>query len=91
MHPHEVIDRGYKSKTLRENPVFSEAVKDVYWKLTLAEDTIVADLNKDGREMAADMKRIAQMRALLADLILILDGNIQEGENEQYKGELNNE
>ncbi len=88
MHVQDVIDRGFKSKTLRENDVFAEAVKDVYWKLTLAEDKVMADFSIDGRKASEEVKRIAYMRASLADLILILDGNIQEGENEQYKGEL---
>ena len=80
----EVIDRGYNSRTLRDNPIFSDAVKDVYWKLTLAEDKVMADMTIDGRKAAEESKRIAKMRALLADIVLTLDGNILEGENAAF-------
>ena len=80
----EIIDQGYRSSTLRSNPIFSDAVKDVYWKLTLAEDKVMADMTIDGRKAAEESKRIAKMRALLADIVLTLDGNILEGENAAY-------
>lgn len=86
----DIIDSGYTSKTLRENPAFSQAVKDVYWKLTLAEDKILADMSIDGRKAAEESKRCAKMRALLVDVVLTLDGNILEGENAAFELENNN-
>ena len=87
MNIREVIEKGIRSKTLRENTAFSEAVKDIYWKLTLAEDKVMADFSIDGRKASEEIKRIANMRAVLADLVLILDGNILEGENAQHEQE----
>lgn len=87
----EVITKGIRSKALRENPAFSEAVRDVYWKLTLAEDSVVADMTIDGRKAAEESKRCAKLRALLTDIVLILDGNILAGENAAYEMEMNNE
>ena len=91
MNIQDVIDKGLRSKALRENPVFSEGVKDTYWKLTLAEDKVMADFTVDGRKASEEIKRIANMRAVLVDLILTLDGNIQEGENAQYSKENTND
>ena len=86
----DVIDDGFKSKALRENSIFSQAVKEVYWKLTLAEDKILADMSIDGRKAAEESKRCAKMRALLVDVVLTLDGNILEGENAAFELENNN-
>ena len=83
----EVIDKGIRSKTLRENQAFSEAVREVYWKLTLAEDKVTADMSMDGRKAAEESKRIAKMRALLTDIVLTIDGNILEGENASFNKE----
>ena len=87
----DVIDRGVRSKALRENPAFSEAVRDVYWELTLAEDKVMADMTIDGRKAAEESKRCAKMRSLITHVILVLDGKIQEGENAVYEMETTNE
>ena len=91
MNIQEVMDKGIRSKALRENIAFSEAVKDTYWKLTLAEDKVMADFSIDGRKASEEIKRIANMRAVLVDLVLTLDGNILAGENAQYNKENINE
>ena len=83
----EVINKGVRSKALRENPAFSEAVREVYWKLTLAEDKVTADFSIDGRKAAEESKRIAKMRALLTDIVLTIDGNILAGENASFNKE----
>lgn len=85
----DIMDDGFKSKTLRQNPIFAQSVKDVYWKLTLAEDKVLADMSIDGRKAAEESKRIAKMRALLVDIVLTLDGNILEGENAAFEMENN--
>ena len=86
-----MIDSGYRSKTLRQNVAFTEAVRNVYWKLTLAEDNVMADMTLDGRKASEESKRCAKMRALLVDIVLTLDGAILEGENAVYEKENLNE
>lgn len=83
----QILEDGMKSKTLRDNHIFDEAIRDVYWRLTLAEDLIVADMKHDDRTANAESKRIAKMRALLAEIVAILDGNILEAENAAFEQE----
>ena len=83
----QILDDGMKSKILRDNPIFDEAIRDVYWRLTLAEDQIVADMREDDRKANTESKRIAKMRALLAEIVTVLDGNILEAENAAFEQE----
>lgn len=87
----QILDDGMKSKVLRDNPIFNDAIRDVYWRLTLAEDLIVADMKHDDRSANAESKRIAKMRSLLAEIVTVLDGNIQEAENAKFNMETNND
>lgn len=78
----DVLDEGVASKTLRENPVFQEVVKRVYFRLCLAQDSLVADLHgKEHREANEQLKHTAKMRSALLDIIVELDGNMLEAEN----------
>lgn len=85
----DILDDGYASETLRNNTIFSDTVKKVYWKLTLAEDVAVSNLHgKDHREANEQIKRISVMRALLVDIVSELDGNILEAENAKLNTEV---
>ena len=85
----DILDDGLKSETLRRNTIFSEQVKKVYFKLTLAEDVAVSNLHgKDHREANEQIKRISVMRALLVDIVSELDGNILEAENAKLNQEV---
>ena len=84
----EIIQKGVNSELLFDNPVFIDATKQLYWKLTLAEDKIIGDVKRDGRETAAESKRLAQLRALLVELVSILDNNILAKENALYNMEM---
>ena len=86
---HDVLDEGFRSELLRNNTIFSDTVKKVYFKLTLAEDVAVSNLHgKDHREANEQIKRISGMRALLVDIVSELDGNILEAENAKLTQEV---
>lgn len=78
-----VIDKGMQSRTLRDNPVFIDAVKEIYWGVTLIEDRVngAEGMGQDGKQIAEVSKRIARTRALLVDIVKVLDSNIFEAEN----------
>lgn len=85
----DVLDAGVQSELLRGNAAFNGAVKRVYWKLTQMEDALVTDLssNRDNREINEKIKRISNMRALLVDIVLELDGDILEANNVKLQQE----
>lgn len=75
----DILDRGMQSQVLRDHRIFQDAVKSVYWELTLAEDKAIGDATDNDKLKEA--QRLAQMRALLAEVVLVLDNNIFEAEN----------
>ena len=77
----EIIDDGVQSELLRNNDVFRQSVNTVYNTLVLSEDKIANDPTIDGRRASEMRKVYSLMRTLLTDIVLELDGNIQEAEN----------
>ena len=77
----DILDKGRDSKLLLENPAFKQAVRDVYWKLTLWEDEAIGDVMKDPTSSQQEARRLAEMRCLLTTLLQMLDQSIVEAEN----------
>ena len=84
----DVIREGMYAQALRNNPAFESAVRELYYKYTLAEDNVTATNDGD-----ADKNRYqySMLRLLLTELVLQLDDMVQEKENAEYNNETNGE
>ena len=83
-NPEDVIREGIHSETLRKNPAFVSAVRNLYWQYTEAEDVVTAGNSGDAGK---NRYHYSMMRLILTDLIRQLDGMIQAGDNAKYDKE----
>lgn len=81
----EKIRLGVYSETLRTNPAFVEAIRQMYLQYTIAEDNVTLE---NGGDAGKHRYHYSTMRSLLLDLTNILDGMVQESENLKYNKEL---
>ena len=81
----EKIRLGLQSETLRTNPAFSEAIRQMYLQYTIAEDNVTQE---NGGDAGKHRYHYSLMRSLLLDLTNILDGMVLESENLKYDKEL---
>lgn len=78
----DVMARATKSEELRNNPAFHYAINELYKNLTWQEDAFVSESATQGnRETNAQIKHFSMMRALLVDLVRLLDTFVDEGRN----------
>ena len=87
----DVVQEGLDSVLLRDNPIFQQAINEMYTKITLAEDKLIGEADLDCRELGAKIKHYAMLRTLLSDFVLTLDGFIQLGENAGFHRETTGE
>ena len=83
--PEDVIREGIHSETLRKNPAFVSAVRNLYWQYTEAEDKVTAENSGDAGK---NRYHYSMMRLVLTDLLRQLDGMIQVGDNTKHDKEL---
>ena len=83
--PEDIIREGIHSETLRSNPAFDLAIRDLYWQYTQAEDGCT---QQNAGDAGKHRYHYSLMRSLLTDLVSAIDGKIQEAENAKYDKEL---
>ena len=84
-NPDDVIREGLHAETLRSNPAFLSAVRELYWQYTEAEDVVTAGNSSDAGK---NRYHYSMLRLVLTDLVRQLDGMIQSGDNAKHDKEL---
>lgn len=82
----DIIREGQYAETLRSNPAFLAAVRQLYTQYVEAEDGVTAENSSDAGK---HRYHYSMLRLVLTDLVRQLDGMIQAGENAKYTRETN--